>query len=168
MSTNKLESNIRKANIADLPSIIQLLADDPLGQVREDSTMPPNQNYVDAITNIIHDDNAELLVIESNENVIGVAQINYLHYLTYQGGLRAQIEGVRIHKKYQGKGLGKQLFQYLISRAKNKNCHLVQLTTDKSRPDALKFYENLGFVQSHIGMKLHFEENTKIENDPDQ
>lgn len=89
-----------------------------------------------------------------------MAQIDYLQYLTYKGGVRAQIEGVRIHKGYRNKGIGKKLFNFLIDKAKQRGCHLVQLSTDKTRPEALKFYESLGFVQSHIGMKLHFKNNS--------
>jgi GNAT superfamily N-acetyltransferase len=145
----------RRAVSEDLPHIILLLGDDPLGQARENTRLPPAQSYIDAMEEIIRDNNTELLVVENAGDIVGVAQINYLRYLTYQGGLRAQIEGVRIHKDYQGQGLGKKLFQDLIDRAKTRKCHLVQLTTDKARPDALVFYERLGFKQSHLGLKLH-------------
>ncbi len=66
------------------------------------------------------------------------------------------VEGVRVNKKYRGQGIGRKLFQWAIQRAKDKDCHLIQLTTDKQRPDAIKFYESLGFIPSHEGMKLHF------------
>jgi GNAT superfamily N-acetyltransferase len=78
-----------------------------------------------------------------------------ISYLTYQGGIRAQIEAVRIHEDYRGKGIGQKLFEWAISRAKEKGAHLVQLTTDKKRAEALVFYEKLGFKASHEGMKLH-------------
>lgn len=148
---------IRNANHQDLASIIQLLADDPLGSKREDCSMPPNAAYQKA-WEIIHNHNhTEIFVAEDEGRIIGVAQIDYLYYLTYQGGCRAQIEGVRVHHAYRSQGIGKQLFQFLIEKAKQHGCHLVQLTTDKSRPNALKFYENLGFVASHEGMKLHLD-----------
>ena len=83
---------------------------------------------------------------------------NFIANLTYQGGVRAQIEGVRIHKDYRSQGIGKRLFKHLIEMAKQHGCHLVQLTTDKSRPDAFRFYEQLGFVNSHDGFKLHVKE----------
>ncbi|MGS0524115.1 GNAT family N-acetyltransferase [Zobellia nedashkovskayae] len=82
-------------------------------------------------------------------------QLSYITYLTYQGGIRAQIEAVRVHEDYRSKGIGQQLFEWAIQRAKQKGAHVVQLTTDKKRPDALKFYEKLGFTASHEGMKLH-------------
>lgn len=160
MHDTRFKETIREATSDDLPDIIQLLADDALGQRREDKTIPPNQKYIDAMASILADPQAELFVVMLNEKVIGVAQMNYLRYLTYQGGLRAQIEGVRIHKDYQGRGLGKQLFKHLISRAEENHCHLVQLTTDSQRPDAVRFYEALGFQKSHYGLKLHFDLNT--------
>lgn len=160
------EIYIRSAKQCDLPFIIQLLAEDPLGANREDSTMPPNALYLKAWDDISKSKNAEIFVVGDESKIIGVAQIDYLQYLTYQGGRRAQIEGVRIHKEYRNKGIGKKLFNFLIEKAKQQGCHLVQLSTDKTRPEALKFYESLGFVQSHIGMKLHFKKNTGIDNEP--
>lgn len=162
-----IEIKIREANSDDLSSIIQLLADDPLGAQREDSAMPPNAYYLEAWDNISKDNNAEIFIVEDQGRVIGVAQLDYLQYLTYQGGRRAQIEGVRVHQKYRNKGVGKQLIQFLIEKARQNGCHLVQLTTDITRRNALKFYESLGFVPSHIGMKLHLKDK-KVENDSEQ
>lgn len=150
------ETNIRRAEKRDLPFIVKLLADDLLGAAREANTMPPNALYLKAWDNISKNNNCEIFVVEDQGKVVGVAQLDYLQYLTYQGGRRAQIEGVRVHRKYRNKGIGKKLFQFLIEKARQNDCHLVQLTTDTTRPDALKFYESLGFVRSHIGMKLHF------------
>jgi len=87
---------------------------------------------------------------------MGTLQLSFIQYLTYQGGIRAQIEAVRIRKDKRGEGLGETLFKWAIERAKDRNAHLIQLTTDKKRPEALKFYEKLGFKASHEGMKLHF------------
>ena len=75
--------------------------------------------------------------------------------MTYRGGLRAQIEAVRIYKKFRAKGFGKKIFKWVIKRSADKGAHLVQLMTDKQRPDAIEFYKALGFKDSHIGMKLH-------------
>jgi GNAT superfamily N-acetyltransferase len=88
--------------------------------------------------------------------VIGTLQLSFIHYLTYRGGIRAQIEAVRIRKDKRGLGIGKTMFQWAISRAKEKNAHVLQLTTDKKRPEAIQFYEDLGFTMSHEGMKMHF------------
>lgn len=161
-----IKIHIRKADSDDLPAIIQLLADDLLGAQREDSTMPPNALYLKAWDNISNNYNSEIFVVEDQGKVIGVAQLDYLQYLTYQGGRRAQIEGVRVHKEYRNEGIGKKLFQFLIEKARQSDCHLVQLTTDISRPKALKFYEGLGFVKSHVGMKLHFEKKTGVDDEP--
>lgn len=87
--------------------------------------------------------------------VVGVLQLTFIPYLTYQGGWRALIEAVRVDPKLRSTGLGTTMFQWAIERARERRCHLVQLTTDKARPDAKRFYENLGFVASHEGMKLH-------------
>lgn len=73
----------------------------------------------------------------------------------YQGGIRAQIEGVRVHKDYRNQGIGKSIFKWAIQRAQTKNAHLIQLTTDKQRPDAIRFYESLGFIATHKGMKMY-------------
>jgi len=83
--------------------------------------------------------------------------LKHYNYLTYQGGIRAQIEAVRIREDQRGKGIGEKLFKWAINRSKEKGAHLLQLTTDKKRPEALKFYEKLGFTASHDGMKLHFD-----------
>ena len=92
--------------------------------------------------------------MEKDGNIIGTLQMTFITYLTFKGGTRALIEAVRIDKAYRGKGFGKKLFEYAINRAKNKNCHMVQLTTNKSRSEALKFYQSLGFEATHEGMKL--------------
>lgn len=82
-------------------------------------------------------------------------QITYIPYLTYQGGWRALIEGVRISSHARGEGLGQKMFEWGIEQARTRHCHLVQLTSDKNRPEAIAFYKRLGFVDSHEGMKLH-------------
>lgn len=147
----------RFAVSADLPQLVSLLADDPLGARRECNVEPLPQGYRDAFAAIESDDNNELIVALLDGGIAGMLQITFIPYLTYQGGWRALIEGVRVAQQHRGKGLGKQLFEWAIRRAKERGCHLVQLTTDKSRPDALKFYMSLGFVASHDGMKLHLE-----------
>ncbi len=97
-----------------------------------------------------------MLSVPANVEIVATFQLTFIPYLTYQGGLRAQIEAVRVKAVYRGQGLGTAIFQYAIGRAKAKGAHLLQLTTDKKRVEAKKFYEALGFVASHEGMKLHF------------
>lgn len=147
---------IRPATKKDIPVIVKMIANDELGKLREDYKDPLPQKYYDAFEHIDSDPNQELMVIENERGqVIGTLQLSFIQYLTYQGGIRAQIEAVRIHEDYRGKGIGQQLFEWAIQRAKEKGAHVVQLTTDKKRQEALKFYEKLGFTASHEGMKLH-------------
>ncbi|MBT2161100.1 GNAT family N-acetyltransferase [Zobellia barbeyronii] len=147
---------IRKAKESDISAIVALLANDKLGKLRENYKEPLPQKYYDAFKAINEDQNQELIVFENEtEQIIGTMQLSFIPYLTYQGGVRAQIEAVRVHEDYRSKGIGQQLFKWAIQRAKQKGAHVVQLTTDKKRPDALKFYEKLGFTASHEGMKLH-------------
>lgn len=146
----------RKANLEDIDAIVAMIADDELGSKREDYRQPLPQVYLDAFKNINQEANQELIVVENEGKIIGCMQLTFIQYLTYQGGVRAQIEGVRIHKDVRSQGIGKQLFEWAIQRSKEKGAHVLQLTTDKKRPEALKFYEDLGFITSHEGMKLHF------------
>lgn len=147
--------NIRRAQFIDLPPIIALLANDKLGKRREDFRLPLPQKYNSAFDTIHNDPNQELMVmVDSKQEIIGVFQLSFIPSLTYRGGLRAQIEGVRIHNQFRGKGLGRVLFEWAIARARDKGAHILQLTTDKQRPKAIRFYEDLGFVASHEGMKL--------------
>ncbi|WP_108244596.1 GNAT family N-acetyltransferase [Muricauda brasiliensis] len=148
---------IRQAKKEDVSLIVEMLANDDLGKLREDFQNPLPKKYYDAFSNIDKDPNQELVVMEDAGLVIGTLQLSFIQYLTYQGGIRAQIEAVRVHEDYRGKGIGKQLFLWAIERSKEKGSHVVQLTTDKKRPDALKFYKSLGFIDSHEGMKLHIQ-----------
>lgn len=147
---------IRKARKSDISAIVAMLANDKLGKLREDVRTPLPDSYQVAFSNISSDPNQELMVIETKTSqVIGTLQLTFIQYLTYQGGIRAQIEAVRVHEDFRGLGIGKKLFLWAIERAKQKGVHVVQLTTDKKRPDAIRFYQSLGFVDSHEGMKLH-------------
>ena len=146
----------RKATKSDIPFIVQMLADDKLGRLREDYREPLPEIYYQAFENIDADTNQELIVVEKDSEVIGTLQLSFIQYLTYQGGIRAQIEAVRIREDLRGAGIGQQMFEWAIERARERKAHILQLTTDKSRPEALHFYEKLGFKASHEGMKLHF------------
>ena len=147
----------RKATENDVLVIVEMIADDELGKKRENFQIPLPSEYLKAFEKINSDENQELIIVETeNFEVIGTLQLTFIQYLTYRGGKRAQIEAVRIRKDQRGLGIGKKMFQWAINRAKERNAHLLQLTTDKKRPEAIKFYEDLGFIQSHEGMKLHF------------
>jgi GNAT superfamily N-acetyltransferase len=144
----------RNAIEADLITLVHMLADDPLGAQRENSELPLNDSYNNAFAAIDQDLNNELIVVEQDQQIIGMLQLTFIPYLTYQGSWRCLIEGVRVHKSHRGQGVGKLFFQWAIERAKQRQCQWVQLTSDKQRPDAIRFYENLGFVASHEGFKL--------------
>lgn len=147
---------IRKATYEDVSAIVAMLADDELGAKRENFQQPLPEMYLSAFEVIISDPHQELMVVEKQQEVIGTMQLSFIQYLTYQGGVRAQIEAVRIRKDQRGTGLGTQMFEWAINRAKERGAHVLQLTSDKQRPDAIRFYESLGFVATHEGMKLHF------------
>jgi ribosomal protein S18 acetylase RimI-like enzyme len=133
-----------------------MLADDPLGAGREANRSPLPPSYVDAFAHIDRDANNELVVVEADgQAIVGVLQLTFIPSLTYQGGWRALIEGVRVAAKFRSSGIGKELFLWAIGRAKERGCHMLQLTTDKTRADAIRFYKGLGFVATHEGMKLH-------------
>ncbi|MDI1246545.1 MAG: GNAT family N-acetyltransferase [Rhodoferax sp.] len=144
----------RQAKRADLERIVQLLADDPLGAQRESFTLPLASSYERAFETIDADSNNELIVVEQAGTVIGVLQITFIPYLTHQGSWRALIEGVRVAADARSSGVGRRLFVWAISRARERGCRLVQLTSDKARPDAIRFYQSLGFTASHEGLKL--------------
>ncbi len=149
--------NFRKATIKDIPDIVKMIANDQLGKTREKYTNPLSESYYKAFENINTDQNQELIVVENDVlEIIGTLQLSFIQYLTYQGGIRAQIEAVRIREDQRGKGIGQKMFTWAIARAKERNAHVLQLTTNKKRPEAIKFYKKLGFRTSHEGMKLHF------------
>ena len=152
---NAPDISFRRALKADLPAIVRLLADDPLGSRREAYASPLPQSYYTAFAAIDSDTNNELVVVETTDKlIVGVLQMTFIPYITYQGGWRALIEGVRVAGELRSSGVGRRLFLWAIQRAKERGCHMVQLTSDKARPDAIRFYESLGFVASHEGMKL--------------
>jgi GNAT superfamily N-acetyltransferase len=145
----------RRASRDDVHCIVGMLADDPLGATREAFTAPLPESYYRAFDAIDRDPHNELVVATIGGKVIAVLQMTFIPYLTYQGGWRALIEGVRVSATVRSGGVGRKLFLWAIERARQRNCHVVQLTSDKARPDAIRFYEGLGFVATHEGMKLH-------------
>lgn len=147
----------RPAQRSDVPAIVRLLADDELGATRELATEPLPQRYYAAFAAIKRDVSNELIVVEAagTAHIIDTLQLTFIPSLTYRGGTRAQIEAVRIDRRFRGHGVGRALFAWALARSRERGCQLVQLTTDKHRPGARRFYERLGFVASHEGMKLH-------------
>lgn len=148
------ELKFRLAKKDDLFDIVKMLSDDTLGAKREKFEAILSDNYLKAFENISKDPNQELTIVEMDGETVATFQLTFIQYLTHQGGLRAQIEAVRTNSKYRGKGIGTKVLEYIIERAKQKGCKMVQLTSDKQRPDAIKFYETIGFIATHEGMKL--------------
>ena len=143
---------IQTANRDHLDAIITLLADDKLGTTRENTNR--KKPYEKAFREIQQDPNACILVAIVGSEVVGCLQLNILANLTLTGTKRGLIEGVRVDKSLQGQGVGRALFDAAIAICIEKQCKLIQLTTNKARPDAAVFYKKLGFVGSHIGFKL--------------
>lgn len=151
----KVNLKFRKAKLADVPKIVALLSDDVLGEKRENFTFPLPQPYISAFHAIEQDSNQALMVVENEQHkIVASFQLTFIPSLTHQGSLRAQIEGVRVCREDRSKGYGNQLFQWAIEYAKTKGAKILQLTSDKQRPEAIKFYKKLGFEASHEGMKL--------------
>jgi ribosomal protein S18 acetylase RimI-like enzyme len=144
----------RRATQSDLPAIVRLLAEDDLGSGRERFEMPLPDSYQQAFEQIDRDPHHELRVAEQNGEVVGTLHLMFLPSLSFQGGLRAQIESVRVAASLRGQGLGRACMQDAIEIARGRGAHLVQLTTHTSRTDAHRFYERLGFKGTHLGMKL--------------
>jgi GNAT superfamily N-acetyltransferase len=144
----------RDATESDLPALVAMLAEDALGSTREDASSPLNPRYLDAFQAIDADPNNQLTVVEESGKSVGMLQLTFIPYLTHTGSWRCLIEGVRIHRDHRGRGLGSEFIRWAIARARERRCSIVQLTSDKRRPDALRFYETLGFEASHEGFKL--------------
>ncbi|WP_341703682.1 GNAT family N-acetyltransferase [Ferrovibrio sp.] len=145
---------IRVATRADVPAIVRMLADDMLGAAREAWSDPLPQAYYDAFAEIEAMPGTEQIVAEQGGRVIGAMQLTYIPGISKQGMKRAIIEAVRIDSPLRGSGLGSALIRWAVDRARAKGCGVVQLTSDKTRTDAHRFYEKLGFKASHVGMKL--------------
>jgi len=154
LATWTIESRIyslRRAAAADVPAIIELLVADRLGATRDGGDPAPYHRAFE----VIDADPAQLLVVLSTgSSVVGTMQLTFIPGLARRGTLRAQIEAVRVHEAVRSLGLGGRMFEWAIAEARRRGCSLVQLTTDKSRADAHRFYDRLGFVASHEGYKL--------------
>ena len=146
--------SIRRTREADVAAIVAMLADDALGQAREDASLPLAQAYLDAFAAIDSDPNQLLAVMADGDEIIGTLQITFLAGLSLRGAWRGQIEAVRVATNRRNEGLGQRLFDWAIGKCRERGCRVVQLTTNKSRADAHRFYERLGFKASHIGYKL--------------
>ena len=144
----------RQATREDLPEIVRMLADDFLGATRESYEDPLPESYLKAFEEIQIDKNNELIVAEKDGAIIGTLQITFTPSISLQGGKRATVESVRVDEKFRGQGIGRELMLFAIKRAREEKCVSMQLTTNAERTDAHRFYENLGFKGTHLGMKL--------------
>jgi GNAT superfamily N-acetyltransferase len=143
---------IRSAVEAEIPAIIALLADDVLGAGREnpDDLAP----YLAAFARLQDDPNQVLAVAVRADVVIGTLQLSIIPGLSRRGRTRSIIEAVRVHRDERGSGLGTTLIEWAVTESRRRGCRLVQLTSDRTRTDAHRFYERLGFTASHVGFKL--------------
>ncbi|MFK0171195.1 GNAT family N-acetyltransferase [Streptomyces sp. NPDC090306] len=143
---------IRPAVAADVPAVVAMLADDPLGAARESpEDLTP---YLEALERLASDPHQLVVVAERADRVVGTLQLTVIPGLSRRGATRSVIEGVRIHRDDRGGGLGTVLIQWAIDESRRQGCQLVQLTTDRTRTDAHRFYERLGFTPSHTGFKI--------------
>ena len=145
---------MRTARREDVPAIVRLLADDELGAKRERVEEPVAANYFRAFDEIAADPGNELLVAVQGDQVVGCLQLTIIPGLSRVGMKRGQLESVRVGSRHRGARVGEQLVLEAIARARAAGCGLVQLTSDSSRTDAQRFYQRLGFVATHVGMKL--------------
>ncbi|MCI3240809.1 GNAT family N-acetyltransferase [Streptomyces spinosisporus] len=143
---------IRPATADDLPAIVAMLADDPLGAQREspDDLTP----YLTAWERLASDPSQHVVVAVREGRVVGTLQLTVIPGLSRRGATRSIIEGVRVHADERGSGLGTRFIEWAIDESRRQGCQLVQLTSDASRTDAHRFYERLGFTASHVGFKL--------------
>ena len=144
----------RRAVEADVPAIIKMLADDKLGAARE--TLGPESlpRYLDAFRVIDADANQFLLVVDNGGEIVGTLQLTFIAGLARGGLKRGLVEAVRVASDRRGEKIGEAMFAWVLEKCRREGCGIVQLTTDKSRTDAHRFYDRLGFEPSHIGYKM--------------
>jgi GNAT superfamily N-acetyltransferase len=152
LETGMGDLGIRPATKDDVPAIVAMLADDPLGAQREspDDLTP----YLTALERLSADPNQHVVVAVRESRIVGTLQLTIIPGLSRKGATRSIIEAVRIHADERGSGLGTQLIEWAVDESRRQDCQLVQLTSDASRTDAHRFYERLGFEASHVGFKL--------------
>jgi predicted DCC family thiol-disulfide oxidoreductase YuxK/ribosomal protein S18 acetylase RimI-like enzyme len=144
----------RRAEHRDLPAILKLLIEDELGKTRESMSEILEPCYEEAFQKITTDSNHDLMVVEDEGNIIGTCHLTLLPSLTFRGTTRLQVESVRVAEFFRERGIGKWMFQKIFEYAKHHQISMIQLTTNKNRKRAKKFYERLGFEATHEGMKM--------------
>jgi ribosomal protein S18 acetylase RimI-like enzyme len=146
---------LRRAETRDVPAIIELIAADQLGASRDGVRTAEDLAAYQAAFEAIDRDPAHLLVVaQAGSDIVATMQLSFLPGLARRGALRAQIEAVRVDRAYRSLGLGSAIVRWAIGESRRRRCALVQLTSDKSRTAAHRFYQRLGFTATHEGMKL--------------
>jgi GNAT superfamily N-acetyltransferase len=148
----------RRATASDLKAIIALLLEDSLGQTREHLEEQGEAPYLEAFALIDRDPNQYLMVVELNSQIVATCHLTIMPSLTFTGSTRLQIEAVRVDARHRGQKIGQWLINAAIDYGKSRGTTIIQLTTNKKRPRAKKFYETIGFKPSHVGMKLYISE----------
>lgn len=145
---------IRKAELRDVGTLVDLLADDPIGSTRE-TTNPDARTIYETAFEKIDADDAHLLVVvtTADDTVVGTVQLTFIPGLSRMGATRMQIEAVRVHEDHRSKGIGSALLRWACEEGARRGAFLAQLTSDQTRTEAHEFYERLGFVSSHVGFK---------------
>jgi GNAT superfamily N-acetyltransferase len=151
LATGGTTVGLRRATADDVPALVALLTDDPLGRDRESPDLAP---YRRAFAAVDADPAQLLLALTQGPEVVGTAQLTEIPGLSRGGTTRLQVEAVRVRADLRGQGVGAALFTWAVEEARRRGCGLVQLTTDTRRPEAHRFYERLGFTASHVGFKL--------------
>ena len=149
----------RTATRTDVPAILVLLADDDIARARAAAGEAPVPEAVDAalwaaFEAIDADPRNDLIVAEADGAVVGTCQLTFTPSLSRGGAERMTIEAVRVRTGLRGQGVGRAMMEWSLNRARERGCRLVQLTTDKRRTEAHRFYASLGFAATHEGMKL--------------
>ena len=156
----KIEVLVRQATREDIVAIVRLLADDQLGRSREELSEPLAESYYAAWEAINASSRDWLMIAEQAGQLVGTLHLTLIPSLTYQGGWRANIEAVHVAAEARNQGIGQQLIEWAVNHAQQYNCVFVQLTTNVQRLDAHRFYQRLGFVPSHVGMKRYLKEDS--------
>lgn len=147
---------MRRATKDDLPAIVALLADDVRGRSRDDASLPLDPAYEEAFAAVDADPRQLLVVAVLDGAIVGTLQLSFIPGIGHKGAWRGQIEAVRIASQLRGQGLGGEMIAWAVDTCRSRGCRMVQLTSDKTRLDTHRFYEQLGFEQSHLGFKLTF------------
>ena len=148
---------LRDARREEVAAIVAMLADDMLGGTRDQVADPLPDAYYKAFDAIAASRDNCLLIAELDGEVVGTLQLTFIPGLSKLGARKMLVEAVRVVSARRGTGIGRQIMAAAIALARARNCKSVELTSHKRRTDAHRFYEQLGFAASHVGMKLALE-----------